>query len=272
MEVNEGTIRTVSRKDIITLFGLGDLHTASAAFEEKRCNEAISYIAETPNSRWIGMGDLGECINIKDKRFDQKCVREPFRSNLHIYYQLEARELEKLLAPIADKCFGILVGNHEDKLRQNYGYDLTMELCDRFGWKNLSMEAGLWLNIQRQGGHNSVITIFATHGYGGGRTVGQAINKLMNTSADFEANIYMMGHDHKQGAANGEKMALSKKGGELGLKQVPQKFVLVPSFHKTYQVGMDNYGAKRLYKPSVLGIAEIQLRDKNDEWEIKTII
>ncbi len=284
MELTERTIKIASRKDIITIFALGDLHVASVAFEKDRFNAAVRKIVETPHSLWIGMGDLGECINIKDKRFDQKCLREPYCSNLHSYHQMEANELEELLSPIAEKCLGILVGNHEDKLRQAYGYDLMLELCTHFGWKNLSMEAMIRLNVERQEGHNMPLRIFATHGYGGTRTDGGALLKLEKARAEFLADIYLMGHEHKNlGDAKGYLTIPTT--GKLRLKEYPQKLILVPSFHKTYQVGIDNYAAKRLYSTSALGISETTCRIRNatlelpdgqfayeDEWETKTMV
>ncbi len=285
MELTERTLRIASRKDIVTIFALGDLHIASSAFEEHRLKKAIKKIEDTPNSVWIGTGDFGECISKTDiARFDQESVREPYRSNLHRYHQLEAQELKKLFEPIADKALGLLVGNHENSLRQKLNFDLTWELCNHLGCKNLSMEGIVRLNIERKEGHAMPLIVFAAHGFGGGRRFGGKFNKLSDIQSYFEADIFLMAHVHSCGAAKEMRLTVPRSG-KLRLKETPKLLIIVPAFYKTYQEGMDNYASKLLYPPSALGMAEIRARIvseqvslpdgtnvQEDAWDIETTV
>ncbi|MCD6192758.1 MAG: hypothetical protein J7L26_04725 [Candidatus Aminicenantes bacterium] len=175
-------------------------------------------------------------------------------------------------------------GNHEDKLRQKLNFDLTWELCNHFGWKNLSMEGMIRLNVERQEGHSMPLTIFAAHGYGGGRKWGGKINKLADIQAYFDADIFLMAHIHSRGAVKEMRLTLPRSG-KLRLKQIPKLLVVVPAFYKTYQEGIDTYASKLLYPPSALGMAEIKAKIVNsnvplsdgttvneDAWEIWTTV
>lgn len=256
MEIGSKTIEFKSYRDVLTIFLFGDLHIASAAFAEKEFKSLVQKIKKTDNSLWFGMGDLGENIVIKDIRFDQTSLRELYQNKLHRLPQEEANELCRLLDPIKDKCCGLLVGGHEDSLRRKFSYDLTWELCNHFNWRNLSGETLYRLYIGLPGKGYSKIDIFLAHGYGTGRKWGSRLNKISDIAAGVRAEIYAVAHQHSQGAIEEVELSLPYKG-NLELIQKERIGLIVPSFYKTYQEGMDTYASKALYPPSVIGHSEI---------------
>jgi len=258
MQLSEETIEISSRQDTVTLFAFGDLHIANKAFDKNHFRRLVQKIKETPNSCWIGMGDFAECISPKDKRFDQASLRERYKDKLHRLPQEEAKELKELLNPIKNSCIGLICGNHEDKLRQMFGgYDLIWELCDYFGWNNLSAEALIRLKIKR-GKAISNVDIFATHGYGGGRKWGSKINKLSDIANGIRADIYLIAHVHSTGIIKEVELSLPARR-KLRLIQKERLGCIVPSFYRTYQEGIDTYASKKLYPPSSIGWTEIKL-------------
>jgi|TARA_Y100000310_G_C20696773_1_gene826276 hypothetical protein len=257
MEIGSHEIELKHDTDAATVFAFGDLHLASTAFEERQFKNLVQKIADTEKCIWFGMGDFGESINPKDRRFDQESLRPKYREHIHRLAQEEAYELIGLLTPIKDKCGGILVGNHEQVLRTQFSYDLTWELCNHFGWKHLSSEALFRLYLLTCGSRRKV-DIFLAHGYGGGRKWGSKINKLSDIAAGVRAEIYLIAHIHSRGAIKEIELALPAKG-KLHLLQKERMGIIVPSFFKTYEEGQDNYASRTLYPPSVIGGTEIRL-------------
>lgn len=269
MELVKHQVEIKSAADIITLFAFGDLHIANQAFDVGSFKKLIHKIQETPNAIWIGMGDFGECISPKDKRFDQETLRPRYRDKLHRLPQEEAKELKELLHPIKSSCIGILYGNHEDRLRQMFGgYDLIWELCEYFGWKNLSSEALIRLLIKRCR-EVTKVDIFAAHGYGNARKWGGRINKISDVALGIRADIYLMGHQHSAGVIKEIELSLPAKG-KLILLQKERIGYLVPSFYRTYQEKIDTYASKRLFPPSAIGWAEIKIKVERPTWNNAT--
>ena len=83
------------------------------------------------------------------------------------------------LAPIADKCLGLLYGNHEHAFSRYYFIDVARYLAERFAVPMLGYTALLRLEIEIGRGtkaHHQTwpLTIFAEHGATGGGTDGRA--------------------------------------------------------------------------------------------------
>ena len=250
-------------KEGINLYAFGDLHIASIAFEEAKFRKLIKTIKEDENGYWIGMGDFGDCISRQDKRFEQESLRERYRNKIHILPQLEAEELKTFLSPIKDKCLLFLRGNHEDALRKYYSYDLTWELCNYFNFPYGSEDAFLRLTLKNHGKSGINLDIFACHGYGNSRKWGSRLNKLSDLFSSFEAQIYLMAHQHSEGLIKEVRLSLPQKG-KLDLVEKVRLGVCVPSFYKTYQVGTDTYSSKRLFPPSSIGYTKIMINLKRE--------
>lgn len=266
----------INSKDSVYIYAFGDLHIASRAFEERRFKELIEEIKENEKAYWIGMGDVGECIIMgKDRRFDQRALRDRYKNKLHILPQLEAEELKKYLAPIAPKCLCFLVGNHEDSLRRQFSYDLTWELCNSLNLPYGSHEAYIRLMFRTRGMAKLKLDIFCAHGYGNARKWGGRMNKIADLTAGFEADIYLMAHQHSSSGFRQVRLALPHRG-KLRLVEKEKLGVLVPSFYKTYQEGIDTYASKRLFPPSAIGFTKIKIwlerRPETDSLRFTTTI
>lgn len=283
MEVAIKDVLLPSRKSIWSLYVFGDIHIASIGFDKKHFLRLVKEIEGNPNCGWIFLGDAGECINRKDVRFDQESIRPRYRNNIHRLAQLEAEELKEFFAPIAKKGIAILVGNHEDALRKKYDFDLTWELCNEFGIKNLTSQGYVRLRIGRaktvKNNYNNV-DIFACHGYGNARKWGGRINKIADLGLGFGADIYVMGHQHSCAYVKDIELSLPKTlvgQPPWQLYERVKTAVAVPSFFRTYIMGQDNYASAKLYPPSVVGGAKINFfsvsensgRNEHIEWNLE---
>ena len=87
------------------LVPLGDIHYGYATCNVAKLKKVIEYIKNTENAKWISMGDNIDNTSPKNAYF--------MRDKSVIDTQRQILDLSKMLKPIADKCLGLLWGNHE---------------------------------------------------------------------------------------------------------------------------------------------------------------
>ena len=253
-----------------TFYGFGDLHVASRAFEPAHFKRVRKRIEDDPDAYAIGLGDLGDCINTRDPRFDPRQLRSRYRDAIKRLAQEEATELKELLEPIKHKILGLCYGGHEYQLLQRYEYDLIWELCNSLGIPNLGDTALIRLTFKRTSAsekHKSrTIFIFVAHGYGNSRKWGGRINKISDLASGIRADIYMLGHMHSHAWIK-EADLIVPTSGTLRLINKPRVGICVPSFYRTYQQDVDTYAARKLYMPSALGIAGVRVALTQEDYD-----
>jgi hypothetical protein len=275
LQLESHDIRLPSRQSEFTLFAFGDMHIANKAFDLSHFKKLIQRIQDTPLSLWVGMGDFGDSIGPRDKRFEQENLRPLYRENISRIYQEEAWELKELLTPVADKSLGLVESNHAKKAKKDNSFDLTHELCTHFGWANLRSCALVRMHFLRSTTATYNLDLFVAHGYGGGRKWGGKMNKIADIASGIRADIYLMGHLHSCGVLKEIELSLPSSG-ELHLIQKERIGCLVPSFFRSYQEGVDTYASEQLYPPSAIGWTEIKVRLESaggkDKLAVKTVI
>ena len=260
----------VSRSDTYTIIPIGDVHLGHVACDERLLAATVKRIAEDPTCYWVGLGDYCEYVNRSDKRYDpEQCadwVRAEPRGRIA---QVQTEHITQALKPIADRCLGLVEGNHERIVQQKYEWDPFYEIV-----KALKKEAGLgadqrlglgftgWLDLRyyqapepKRAGLRRVL-INLHHGFVGGRLAGaKALNmqrRLWTTGCD----LCLMGHSHntdvfRQSVAEldrgGRKVYPVRKGAFCGT------FLGAP-------VDTVPYYEEQGYFPTPVGTIEIELR------------
>ena len=91
----------------------------------EKLKKAIELI-EKDGDAWIGLGDYVDCINHRDPRFNPQEISE--RYSIKDLEDLPRRQSDHFLsaiAPIKDRCLGLIYGNHEDYV---YAYGAIRDL------------------------------------------------------------------------------------------------------------------------------------------------
>ncbi len=263
MELARRRVKAPADGRPINLYPLGDVHLGAAACDIEDFRRTVKTIAADPNGLWLGMGDYGDLIMPSDPRWafsghDWKNLGfkngKPGISNLGVEHRdLIARELD----PIADKCIGLLYGNHEHAFSRYYFIDIARYLADRFKVPMLGYTALIRLEItdglRDRGGHKAFnvwpVTIFAEHGATGGGSDGNAINSLQKRGLEFAADVFLKGHVHKVGITQRTELCWGPK--ELATRD--RIFMLTGSYLKGYSQFEVTYGERKGYPPSELG-------------------
>jgi hypothetical protein len=268
-----------SHRRKFNLIPIGDTHVGTRAFDRPRFLGYVKWIKDTPNTYWVGVGDYCECITPKDIRFDPDVIdpiyteqkkyndlwRDIYNRSLPIGFRalkdlptIEARDFIDMVTPIADKCIGLSMGNHEWDIQNNYDKDILGYICQELKVRNLGWASLTRLKFYESRGHAIPVLMYVSHGYSMGRKKGGKINVLEDKASMFEADIFISGHSHDKIASTKELLTIPRRG-KLRLKTKKKVFCVVPSFFKTYEEGIITYGERREFPPTAMGVIKITI-------------
>lgn len=274
--------------DTFRLYYLTDTHVGARACDEQLLRRDIEVIRSDPHAYWIGGGDYIDAImEVEDKRFRlttvAQWVYDEISTGNEDLISIQGDHFCKLIAPIAHKCLGLVEGNHEghasDKYRHRVYWDMVQSIARLGGhkWQDLMLGRNgfVTLNFRRMSGgkrqRSWSKTIYCHHGYGGGGTVGGAVNKLNKAMQLFEADMVLFGHLHIE-ATN--PVRITRAAGR-SIKYVDRFGFFVPSYLGAHIVPsnpgqgrpVDTYAEKKGYAPKRLGTFPIVLAPDNDNIE-----
>lgn len=266
-----------SRSDQFTLWVLGDVHLGAKACDEKRFIADVATISKDPYAFWIGIGDYCDHIGHRDKRFCANEIADWVSvSNLGNFGQVVSARARDLMAPIKNKCLGLLYGNHEGSyMAQNEQSGMHKWLCHELGVADLGYCCLMDVVFRRTSGkstprlirHDNAedmdvcskqFRIFAHHGAGSSATPGGKLNRVIKFMQDFEADIYMMGHVHDQKGQRRVRIEANAKCDALVQKE--SIGVITGSYLKCYPQGHSSYGEQKGYSPTSLGAVKIFIK------------
>ena len=199
-----GTHRFVLRNhNSVRGYLLGDFHLGARAVEKDRIKQTVATIEQDDNCFVMLLGDLVEAISIDDKRFDPDAV-DPDVVPIDKLFEIVSLEVDyasRLLEPIREKIVGSVAGNHEDTIYKRHGgFHPTAMIAKNLGlaYRTFTTQRAGWVNIVGQVQSSRIsVPVLIHHGYGGGRTKGNTVNKLANWASQFpDARVVGMGHMH----------------------------------------------------------------------------
>lgn len=259
MILHELTTKQTSRSESVTLYPLGDIHLGAAACDLDSLRATIAEVRDDPEALWLGMGDYAEAIVLQDKRFDLKSVDPRFLPRLDDVANACFEELADLFAPVAKKCIGLLVGNHEETLRLKFSQDVHGALCLRLGLKNLGYDSLIRWKFVRPNGSSSTVRVFASHGTIAGRRDGTKVNRIEDLARNFDADLYLVGHGHSQIAHRSVQLQVPSDG-TLKMQERLRLGCMTGTFRRSYQEGTRDYSEKSHFAPPVIGCPRIRIR------------
>ena len=270
-----------STTDEFTIWNLSDLHLGTRACAEDKLREDIQTIADDPKAFWLATGDLCDHVGYRDKRFDATTLADWVKaSDLADIGNVATRYAAKLLKPIAHKCLGLGVGNHEKKYEiDNHHASLHGWLCTELGTPNLEYSAIFDLVFVRKAGvkvprlvtdrpgrddtQSISFRVYTHHGAGAAGTPGGKINRLVQFMQSWDADIYFIGHVHDQ--VGRREPVLSADASCTKITHRDKLGVISGSYLKTYEQGVTTYGEIKGYRPVSLGAAWVKIKPDTRE-------
>ncbi len=264
-----------SRSDRFSIWNISDVHLMSAACAEDRLREDVAKIGADPHAYWLGGGDYCDFIGHTDRRFDPDAVADYV--NVKMLGRLGEVGMERardIFRPIAGKCLGLLLGNHEKRYMLEKDHStLHGWLCTELKVPNLGYSALFDVVFVRDPAvevptllmpsdetpfaeprfSHRKFRVFAHHGAGYAQTPGGKLNRLIHFMNAFDADLYFVGHVHDQVARRQPAIGASAACDKLVART--RLGMISGSYLKTYQHGVTTYGEQRGYLPTPLGAA-----------------
>lgn len=240
---------------------MGDIHLGSVNCDEAQFDRDIEWILQN-DAFWLGMGDYMECITRKDSRFRPEDIAPWCRGEADVA-EAQVQRLVAKLQPIKDRCVGLIKGNHEDAIYDRWDNDVYGRLLHylRVPEQRIRLDSRGFVRLIFRRMTNNVrhgtttVTIFAEHGYGGGRLEGAPALALARLSKNYEAQIFIEGHRHREMSFTDERVKVS------GSRLVGEKlaFVCSGSYLKSWHPDTEIYAERAQYPPKPTGSPTIKL-------------
>ena len=271
-----------SRTDEITIYNVADIHLGVKACDKRKLREDVTRIKEDPSAFWFGGGDYADYVSPTDKRWSAGEIDPEI--TVADLSRLGHRQADMVLAelkPIANKCIGMLLGNHEAKyVSSKEQTDLHGWLCKEMGVPNFGYCAifdtvfirkpaikrpMLLRSSTGQDGSRWSIRHLAHHGFGGAVTPGGKLNTLIKAMNSFNADVYWLGHVHESKAQRLVRIGADSDCSNLTHQE--QLGVITGSYLRTYHQGSCGYGETKGYAPAPLGCTGVTFKpEKGSFW------
>lgn len=247
---------------------IGDVHEGAANHDEKAFKKAIQMVA-ADGDMWIGVGDYVDCITTNDPRFNPQEISVKYSiKDLEDLPKKQSDYFLQAVEPIADKCAGLIYGNHEDSYRHHNSFDVVNYMCNVMDVPNLRHKA--WVSLMFENENKRIpVKMVVCHGAGGGgMREGYPINKVYDTFRWDMADVHVMGHLHQMAT---DRSVFNRY--EFGsLRQDPVWFGVNGCFLAKSTMGNDGYFEQRSGKESAIGILKQTIypsRFKKSDFEVK---
>lgn len=165
--------------------------------------------------------------------------------------QADLDEAVAIFKPYAHKIIAINEGNHEHRVAKEVGLSLTQLFAHQLGLldKYAGTASYIFMNI----GPNKILyRLYATHGFGGGRTTGAKANKLEGLSDGIDADIYVVSHTHQPMVFYQDYMRSNAR--TYKLDQVTKVYVNTGAF-----LDYGGYAERFNFKPSTIITPTVEL-------------
>lgn len=217
---------------------------------------------------FIGMGDYIDTFSPSNRaRLGGAALYDSALKALDADAKARVDELYRAaLAPSRGRWLGLLEGHHYHEFRDRTTSDQL--LASMLDAPFLGTNAYVKLGLVTGGTSRGSAMIWAHHGTGSGSTAGAALNRLERVTKSFDADIFLMGHQHTKDAKPIDYIRpVYPQSGRPHLVHATKMLVVTGSFLKGYIVDrMDGpverggYVEQKMLNPVALGGVLVKVR------------
>lgn len=254
----------------IYIIPFGDIHRFAPLCDVPKWLEFLDWAKRKKNAYFLGMGDYDDLASFTERKaLLHATLHESTQMSLDELYTLRVNNLLKEIMFMKGKIIGLIEGNHHSILQS--GMTSTQMMCDKLKCKYLGVSSFIRLLFpSSSSGRNYAIDIFAHHGRGASRLTGGSLNTVEQMAAIADADIYLMGHDHRKSVAIKTKLTL----GSIKLQQKKVLLGRTGSFLRGYVEDQPSYVARAAMIPTDMGVIKIELtprrscKDHQDDYYV----
>jgi hypothetical protein len=244
------------------LIPFGDVHRSSPLCHEEKWREFLTWAKNKKGAYFLGMGDYDDLASASERRIlGNDDLHDSTGQTLEAFYRSKTERLAKELEFMRGRLIGLIEGNHF--IRFEDGTTSTQYLCRLLGCKYLGCTAFIRLRFVLHGKHKNAIDVWAYHGKGAARLVGGSLNTVQQMTDQAEADIYLMGHDHKKSIGLINRLKLTD-GRDIKLSHRKCVIARTGSFLRGYVPGQRSYVVDKNLNPTDLGVVKIEMTYRRD--------
>jgi len=263
-EVYEYRIPRVTINQPFHLIPFGDIHRSAPLCHEEKWKEFIAWAKPMPDAYFLGMGDYDDLVSTSERAgLIGARLHDSTMQTIESTFKKYTDRLVSELSFMKGRIIGLLEGNHFGVFQN--GTTTTQRMCEALECKYLGCSAFIRLVADTGKNHTVSIDIWAHHGMGAARLVGGSLNRVQQMAEAAEADIYLMGHDHKKSIATTNRLRLGlSRAGDVKLSHRKALLARTGSFLRGYVPGANSYVADRMLNPTDLGVVKIELTPKRE--------
>lgn len=255
----------ISYDEPIYLIPFGDVHRDAPGHAIERWREFLEWAKKKPRCYFLGMGDYHDMNSTSERLIlENDHLHESTKKTLQNMYQNECDRFAKEIGFMKGRLIGMIEGNHFGRLPHG---TTTQEMCRQLGTTYLGVMSVIRLTFEhKKRGISRSIDIVAHHGKGAARLLGGSLNRVQQMAEAVEADVFLMGHDHKKvvGMSTKLKVISISTGEGIRLEHRKQIFVRTGSFLRGYVDGEASYVADMAGNPTDLGVVKIEFTPKRE--------
>ncbi len=258
--IHKHTVEVKEFNDPVHLIPFGDIHRSSPMCHEEKWLEMLDWAKTRKNILFLGMGDYDDLASTSERVIlSDKRLHDSSAQTLEELYMKHTENLVKEIKFMNGRLIGLMEGNHYAEFQD--GTTSTQRMCRMLETKYLGVSSFIRLTVKCKS-KSASIDIWAHHGKGASGLIGGSLNGVQKMAEAAEADIYLMGHDHKKSVGMMDKLTLKEGKGSLNLHHRKQLYIRTGSFLKAYEDGKRSYVADAMLNPTNLGVVKIAIIPK----------
>ena len=246
MELTEATVQTMVSKTLpwqeVLIMPIGDVQIGVPACDTDRLKRHVEWGLEQ-GALFLGMGDYVDIASPSNRRA-LKSVKlyDTVLSAVEDKADRDVRAFLDAVQGTEGKWLGLLEGHHYVEFAD--GTTTDTRLAQALATPFLGNCAFVRLSFLCPGSKKAssiTATLWCHHGAGGGARAGSPLNKLEPVVIGFDADVYLIGHQHKKVAAPLDQLYMTKSRAPR-LEQRTKLIACTGSFLKGYCAGSRSSG------------------------------
>lgn len=267
MKVAIRTIYVDRKRKGIDICPFGDIQRGAVGCDNKAYIKFLNWVYENKHVYLIGMGDYDDFLSPSNRTRVRDIYDDALKKLDDTAIESADRHVKEL-SPIKDRLLGLWEGHHYWRFsyinHPLYGKTTTQYMCEKLGVPYMGDGVGFYRLYLKYGGRlRGAITIFGGHGIGCSRTAGLSLRQIEDTTRNFDADIYIFGHQHKKVASRGNTRLYLDR-----FNNVKSKVIVCArtgSFLRGYYEGDSaGYIEKALLPPVDVGVVKIHCDIKHN--------
>ncbi len=212
MEVYEIGVDTTASLTLpyeeVIIMPIGDVQLGEQGCDEKMLKRNIEWGKEH-NAYFLGMGEYIDIASPSNRaKIRSANLYDSVEDAMEEIIQQKVNQFLKIVEGTEGRWLGLLEGHHFWEFRDGTTTDTRIAQA----LKTVFLGTCAYVRLRfKHGGKRIACTIWCHHGTGGGQKTSAPLNKLENIMPYFDADIYLIGHQHKKVGAPIDQLYMTHK-------------------------------------------------------------